>query len=394
MIRNKHLKSGRLLALGTAIAATTLAACAADDAGGSSDKAPKELVIAVSAPMSDPIYGQVVSGFKARLDAANADGGVAGHTFKVVSRDNKATPDGGATTVRSLLGEKPFAMMVQGSGSYSSAALILANQDKNLPVFVVASATVVATANLDNAFGLYPDYVRECYLDVDYLVKTLGEKSVAIAYQDDALGQTSGDLCPKYAESLGVSVTAVPVATGTTDFGSAAAKLRDSDAEGVVVVSLSPIVAGLQAAADRLGYSPDWVTLSSNATSADLFSNGTYVTNWLRPLSSSDPEVAAFKEGMKDEASAQTPLGASGWTMAEVLIDAVNTTSEDGELTQENLLDTLKTFERPEGIAMAGGSMSYAEDQSTLVTALSMYQWNGKELVEVAGPQALPTGPQ
>lgn len=385
----------RIPLMAAAMAAALLTACSAADGGSSPGAdASKELLIGVSAPMADPIYGQVVAGFEARLKVANAGGGIGGHTFKVVARDNKATPDGGATTVRSLLAEKPFAMMVQGSGSYSSGALILKTQQTQMPVFVVASATVVKKANLPNAFGLYNDYVRECFLNVDYLVKTLALKNVAIAYQDDALGQTSGEQCPAYAKSLGVAATAVPVASGTTDFGSPAAKLRDSGAQGVVVVALAPSVAGLQSASAKLGYKPAWVTFSGNATSANLFTKGTFITNWLRSVSDPGPETAKFTAGVKQYApTAETPLGASGWTIGEVLVDAVESASKGGDLTQAKMIEVLKAFERPDGIAMADGAMSYVNDQSTLVTALAMNQWNGSELVQVAEPEDLPPAP-
>jgi branched-chain amino acid transport system substrate-binding protein len=369
-------------------------ACGVDsDGSDASSGAPSELIIAVSAPMSDPIYSQVVAGFETRLEIANEDGEVDGHTFKVESRDNKATPEGGATTVQSLLAENPFAMMVQGSGSYSSAAELLKNQSPNLPILGVASAGVIKQASLPNGFGLYNDYVRDCYLDVEYLAEEHDVSNVAIVYQDDALGQQAGEECPAYAESLGLEATSVPVAPATTEFGSVAAKVRDTGADGVVMVSLAPMLAGLQTAAEKISFRPTWVTVSSSATAANLFIPGTYVTNWLRPLSSTEPEVEEFKAAMQEYApDAETPLGASGWTMAEVLIEAVKSSVDGGELTQEALLAELKKFERPDGIAMAPGSMSYVEDQSTLVNSLTMNEWNGTELVEVTEPRPLPTG--
>lgn len=358
-----------------------------------------KLVIGISNPMSGPaaLYGELGYGMKAYLDYTNDRGGVNGYTFDVKLLDSAESAAGGAATVRRLLGEDPFLVEVTGSSPFQAAISVLKSEAPELPVFSMSNAAVIAKSGLRNAYGVYPNYTRECYFHVDFAVKKLKRKNIAIVYEDDAVGQGAGANCPGYAKRNGASsVTAIALPPTTTDFGAIAARIKDSKAQVVLIYALAGLVAGTQKAGAAVGYNGAWVTFSSNFDDsyvqiAGSASEGTYVDSWLEPLTSGSPEANLFNTEIRNRRSqATSTLGAAGWTTGAVVVSAIRDATRGGkQLTQASFFRALNSIKNRK-IGLAPSVTYTGRDHTTFVRNLAVYRVVNGKFRLVAAPAPVP----
>jgi branched-chain amino acid transport system substrate-binding protein len=331
-----------------------LAACGSTTGGssGSGDEVQgvqgKTISIGSSAILSGPqvAYAQIDEALAAYFDNINAKGGVNGYTFKVVRQDNAYTAAQSVAVARSLaLQEKVFALSVAGT-TPTSAVLPIAEQLK-LPITFIANADLV-TKTQPNVYGLEPSFSRVALFDADYALTQLGTKKIGYAYSDDPLGQPALDVLPAYVKSKGGTLTTVGFPTTATDYSSYASKLQASGAEAVIVFGGPANMAGLQRAANSIGFKPKWIGLFASVTPSYLdlagpLAEGTYFDNFLETLGSDTPSVKQFKEvvGAKDP-KALSLLGELGWTNGALITEGVRgATNNGGKLSWKSFQDSL-----------------------------------------------------
>jgi len=308
----------------------------------------KTISIGSSAILSGPqvAYATIDEALTAYFDTVNAKGGVNGYTFKVVRQDNAYTAAQSVAVARSLaLQEKVFALSVAGT-TPTSAVLPIAEQLK-LPITFIANADLV-TNTKPNVYGLEPSFSRVALFDADYALTQLGTKKIGYAYSDDPLGQPALAALPAYVKTKGGTLTTVGFPTTATDYSSYASKLQASGAEAVIVFGGPANLAGLQRAANSIGFKPKWISLFASVTPAYLdlagpLAEGTYFDNFLETLGSDTPSVKQFKEvvGAKDP-KAVSLLGELGWTNAALIADGVrDATNNGGKLSWKSFEDSL-----------------------------------------------------
>lgn len=357
-----------------------------------------EIQIAISSPESGPgaVAAAYASGLRAYLDEVNRQGGVGGYTFNVTTFDNAGNAAGGAQAIRQIISREPFFTGVTGSASFQAAVEVLKAQAPDMPVVGFGNAQLVKDSGLENVFGFFPNYIGECYLQVDFAMKELGASDLALVYEDSATGQGPAEFCPKYAESKGASMTsyAVPPPAVSTNYGPIAAQIASGGHEAALFFGSNGELVGLQKAAFSIGSDMKWIAFAPayDITYFELTGDaglGTYFNAFAQPVTNETPEAELFREVMAQRApNAANSPGAYGWSYGAIIELAVRTALEanDGQLTQEGFLTALREM-KTENLGLLY-SVDYTVDTTQITSQLNVYEVtrNGLKLVAEALP--------
>jgi len=232
----------------------------------------KEVVIGTSQPLSGPaaFWGVGVSGgMDAYLKIINDAGGIHGRKIRLVVRDDAYLPPRAAINVRELVEREGVFAIVSLIGTANAFAVrnyIIEN--KVLWITPTADATMWSGfKQIRYVFVTYPSYVDEGRILTDYAVKNLGVKSVAVFYQNDLYGQ-KGLLGVK----RGAAEAKIPVTTSVsyevtdTEVSNQALKMRQSNADAVILYATPRHGALIVREMAKIGYKPK---LLSSFTLAD-----------------------------------------------------------------------------------------------------------------------------
>jgi ABC-type branched-subunit amino acid transport system substrate-binding protein len=346
-------------------------------------------------------YRDIGQAFGYYLKYRNSTGGIGGYKFDVEILDNQLTPAGGAQTVRQFTASNKFAIMIVGTPAANGAFAILETEGKNIPVLSTGGTDMLrkfhSSGKLRNVFGMFPNYDKGALFDLQYLIKDLGHKKVALVYEDSAVGQGAGEIGPAFGKKLGASVESIAVAPTSTNMSPIAARLKNSGVEAVDVVARSSITAALQKAAAAIGYKPVWMTIPSNLSSSYLdlagdSSEGTYFGAFMEPLSSTTPAVTTFKQAVaKFDPKAVNESGQAGWALGEIFGAAVERATAGGKpLTQAGVIKALTEFEG-KAVGMILGAGYTEADHSTIASSLSVFQVKNGKFEKVKGSSPVPS---
>lgn len=381
------------------LASCVLATLAIAGIGGTvANSAPGDkIVIAISGPTAGAaaINSALPLGTKAYLDYV---GGVNGRSFEVNVLNNDSTAVGGVTTVQRHLQSKPDVLVLNGSAAYAAAVNVIKAQAPDLPTFVTASAAVIARGGYKNAYGVNPNYTRECYFHVKYAKEVLKVKSIAIVYQDDAVGQDVGKNCPGYAKRRhGITdVTSIPLPNSTTDFGPIGARIKASGAQAVLVYAFAGLLNGTQRAAQAVGVNTKWMTFSTNDLPyirlAGALAEGTYIDQFLLPVSTDTLQAKNFREQMTRRVGERglDSLGATGWTIGAIITHAARAATANGrDFTKQGFMAALNRINNKR-LGMAESVTYTGRDHTTFVRKLALYQVRNGVMRLVLKPTAVP----
>jgi branched-chain amino acid transport system substrate-binding protein len=130
--------------------------------------------------------------------------------------------------------------------------------EKKVPmVGALSISDAVSTPPRDLIFALPSPQSTEAAAYIDYAVKTLGAKKVAVLYQNDSWGKPALDVAEKRLATHNLK----PVEVQTferlaTDLTSQVFKLKESNPDVVVLYALGQQAASFFKAAEKLGWNP------------------------------------------------------------------------------------------------------------------------------------------
>lgn len=327
--RRKALSTGTIyLSLGALLIGTAACGGSSAEAGGS---ASKTLTIGISTPETGPgvAYRGISDGTMAYLKWMNAKGGVGGYTFAFDEVDNQSTVAGGATAAQRLLAKKPFLLDVITTPPFSGAAGGIRSSGNTTTTLAQASGDAIKKANLPHVFGMYTDYTQESFYLLDYTVKTLSLKKVALLHDTlgDEAARQDGDYVKKLGGSLPLSISIPADATNMTSY---VQKTADSGVEAVVLMTNVTVAGNFVKSARTQGldipilaFSPaldqSFVEIAGSSATTNF-----YVCSALPPLTSDSPEMKEFKEMAPKYAKDVLRLpGVVGWNAGAVIAEAI-----------------------------------------------------------------------
>jgi branched-chain amino acid transport system substrate-binding protein len=273
MNRNSMRLSRRLLATSAAtVLALALAACGGEDSGGGGKK--EDLKVAFVTALSGPQGTNGTASFnagKAYAAMVNSKGGIDGHKLVIKGGDTQGNPTLAPGLARKLV-EGDKVLMVNGFATPDATAVLPYLKARKITA-VTTSPSATLIEDPESPYRLFgASYYDMAAQQIEYAVKTLGLKRIAIAYVDDGVGAPAKDAMRKELAKSGLKpvaeVTYSPTASNLT---AQAAELKASNAEFVLANHATAVITPIVKASARVDFHPIW-GLSSSAVASDTIS--------------------------------------------------------------------------------------------------------------------------
>ncbi|WP_078428261.1 ABC transporter substrate-binding protein [Alkalihalobacterium alkalinitrilicum] len=357
-----------------------------------------EILIGHIGPQTGPaaVYDMVRQGIQSYFNYVNDNGGVDGRQLKLIAYDDQYQPSRTVQMATRLVEEdKVFALV----GNVGTAANLSA-----LPVYEKTGATVVGVSSgasdlvnptIPNFFSGLMNYNIEARIYLEYIVNEMNAKKIFISYQNDDSGL---DFLSGVHESIGnydgVEIVAeIPHLATDTDFSSIAQRIQRTNPDVVVVLSTPNPAANLKREMYRIGLTDIPYVVSAvggndtnlyNLVGEDIWTGTISSTSIIHPDISDDPDIKVYVEQFSKDFP-NTPYSSGipqwGWAEAQILVEALKRSGDN--LTRENLITQLESFDGWEGSLYP--SVTYSSDNHYGITTLYMTEAKDGSIVPITG---------
>lgn len=347
-------RRARRLVATTAVAAccgASLAACGSTAAKSSSGKT-ITVGLANILSGSQTAFGIDGEGAISYFKYVNSHGGTDGYTYKWIRSDTAGSSSQAETVARDLV-QQDQAEAVLADGTIPAEGIKAIAPTLKVPIIAGADGDLFTNPVISNFYSVLPAYRGEGPLFLQYAKSQLHEDKVALAYENDSIGQPFEAATPGWATSHGYQlVKSVGFPATTSDFSGYAADLKASGAQAVIVSAATPGLAGIVKAMAAIGYNPtvfsSWEAIDPAYTSlVGNLADQDIAIDFQLPLSSNSPSVALYRQVVsqyypKDVTSSFVE---QGWNFAEIIDQAVKATVKAGKpVTGENLVAAMNRF--------------------------------------------------
>jgi branched-chain amino acid transport system substrate-binding protein len=333
------------------------------------DEKNKVVTVGAFTPVTGPVpfYSILTHAADAFFKHLNESGGIKGWKVNYVTNDDGYDPARSVAVTRQLVQDKGIFALSAPVGTATNVAVIPYAKEAGLPMIgPIGGASAFFTER--NVFPLLPDYGWSAASNVDYAVNDLGLKKIALLWENDELGQSAKRGFDAYMAHLKMeAVESVPFDVKTTSFSPHIRRVANSGAEAVILFGSNANLAAALKAADLQGLKVKWFAPfftadpSTFKLAGDLL-NGTYFSSWLLPVSSDEPQVAAYRQAAA-KYYPNDPVGVfglNGWSNAALFAKSFEALLDSGKpLTRENLVAALETLSN----ASVGGAQGISFQQ-------------------------------
>ncbi len=217
---------------------------------------------------------QYIHGSLAYINEVNANGGIHGRKIKLISYDDQYDPVKTVANTQKLILDDRVFILFDYVGTPTSVKIIDMVEEAKIPLLgLFTGAEELRTPFRQYIFNVRASYYQETEAVVDYFVKKLGLKTIAVFYQDDAFG---------LAGFRGVEIALnkynmKPVATGTyvrgtEDVENALRAIESSNPDAIVMIGTYTPLAKFVRLYKGESYDPYFYTVSF--VGADAFALG------------------------------------------------------------------------------------------------------------------------
>lgn len=273
------MKTASTIRIGAIVgaAALVLSACGGGDSGGDSKDDP--IVVGISLPLtgdfSEPGKG-VQRGYEAWRDIVNDNGGLLGRKVKLKILDDQSNADRVVADYESLIAQDEVDLVF---GPFSTRLVVpsarVAEEYGMLFVEPAGAAPEVFEQDFENLFYAAPAVANDHYNNLADWILALPEaerpKTAAYAAMDDPFAQGTAYGLKDKLEKAGIKTVVDEVyPPNTTDFGSIAAKIKNSNADIMVGGTQYQDAVNMIVALQQLNYQPKLAAFSTAPTNAEF----------------------------------------------------------------------------------------------------------------------------
>ncbi|UCD85157.1 MAG: ABC transporter substrate-binding protein [Deltaproteobacteria bacterium] len=349
--KNVMLMIGILMA----VSLPMLLNCAKKEVGVTED----EILVGVWSAQTGPaaLWGAVARGTDCYFKMINDEGGIHGRKLKLLIRDDGYQPARTKAVVKELVEKDGVFAFVGGLGTATGMAVKDYLHANKIPSIAPATGSqLFGNPPTRYLFTIYPTYTTEGSLLTKYAVETLKSEKIAFFYQNDDYGEEglkgAEDRLAKYNMEL---VAKVSVEITDTDLSSHVLKLRESEADTVIMFLLPKQAAMTLKEATKLDFKPKWLTTSTlsdvdvmNKITGGLW-EGVFFDNWAELPNSDHPLMVKYREVHKKYAPKEHwgVFFAAGFVFAEPFVEALRRVGRD--LTREKLVEAMESIKNWNG---------------------------------------------
>lgn len=349
--------SGRLLAVLTAGAlAVGLAACGGDDDTSTAEAEGRDTVkvgaiVSASGPRA---YGaETAEGARAFFEAANAEGGIAGHEIEYVIEDDGADPTRAAAAARKLLQEDVVAIVGGASLVECQANAQLYAQREVSDLISLPSNPVCFQS--ENIYPIQSGPFPTMVANINYAAEELGKKKIQFVAVDAPTGRSADAVIQGYLQSKDVSAGPTEFVAPDQDPTPALVRIKRRNPDAILLLVPPQQAIGLLRAAAEQGIGPsDVTTLAGGVVYDEQFvdavgkaANGLIASVDYLPLQA-DPQPESMQDwlaAMDEHVPADKTnlfLAQSGWIAADVFAEALSRV--EGDVTAASITEALRTI--------------------------------------------------
>jgi branched-chain amino acid transport system substrate-binding protein len=334
-----------------------------------------EIHIGQWGPQTGPAapWGAVARGTDAYFKMINAEGGIHGRKLIHHYFDDAYNPAKTMAGVKQLQEDVGIFAWVSGVGTAPGMAVMPYLMERKIPwVSPSTGSAHWVDPPQKYLFALYPLYSGDAQVLVSYAVNQLGLKKIAITYQNDDYGKLGLVGARKQMTKHGLKLAAeIPVNVADTDMKPHIMKLRQVEAEAVLMFVTPGHVARLIGTGKAMQFEPQWMTTT---TCADFplmmaITKGLYAGTIAASFGMMDPAQVGigniedpnnpsmplmkkyYNDAYKKYAAKDERWGmtfAAGIAYAEPLVKGLQLAGRD--LTREKLVKKMETITNFKGI--------------------------------------------
>ncbi len=330
------------------------AAC--DDPASATKKIEGTWKVGYSAPLSGPVAGVVtyaLDGYKARIAAENAAGGVNGVKIEVSFKDDAYTPDKAkANATQFLQSEKVDSLITFGSGPVGAIA---DDQNAACVPLLYPSSSVQQYRDISQfpwTVQYLPAGDAEARYDVSVILKRFPDGAkVGIAENQTASGKGYSTAFQNAAKGSKLQITSI---APTTDPNTTATTLKAAGVDVVYIAGITNDCGPVVQAMARVGFTPKMVLNPSNCADGTAYvaagqaADGGVLPSYLK--NPSDPALAN-DEGVKKYLSQVTTsdknntITVAGWVQADLTINTLKQAmASPGGLTHASVIEAARNM--------------------------------------------------
>lgn len=329
-----------------------------------------EIRIGQWGPQTGPaaLWGAVARGTGCYFEMINAEGGIHGRKINYFLRDDGYMPPRTKAIAKELVEDKQVFAFAAGVGTAPGMAVKKYLHGNKVPwVSPSTGSTHWAFPPTEYLFALYPLYIDEAAILVNYAVKTLGKKRIAFFYQNDDYGKEGLAGAEYAAEKLGIKlVAAVSVEPLDTDLSSHCMKLKEANPDVVLLWLLPKHGAIILGTAAKMGFKPTWMSTSTLSDTPIMFkiTKGLFkdviLTSFGEVPDSPSPLMKKYQEAHKKFAPNERwgIFFYAGFLFAEPMVEAFKRCGRD--LTADNFVKAMESLKDFQGI---GPKITYGPKQ-------------------------------
>jgi len=295
-----------------------------------------EVIVYVAAPLSgfQANGGQtVLGGAKLMAEQLNKAGGLLGYQVTVIGVDDEADSDVAMEVAEQIKeaverGDKVIGMI----GHYNSGQTLAAMEVyKDLPLVIItptASEVSITQRGYRNFFRVNANDITQARVDAEFLVNTLGARSVAVVYNDDPYGQGLGALIANDLRDLGAQVPLeIQVAVEQSIFAEEVQRIAEANPDAIFYGGYEVEAPYLRAELVEAGITvpflaSDGAFLSATIDEAGGTAEGIYVSAF-----APSPAAAVDKQWIKEyqEVDYRNPdtYSINGYSAMQVLAEGI-----------------------------------------------------------------------
>jgi branched-chain amino acid transport system substrate-binding protein len=321
-----------------------------DDADAARKQVTGSWKIGYSLPLSGPVAGVVnfaADGYKARIAAQNAAGGINGVKLEVVYKDDAFTPDRAKANVTEFIQkEQVNSLTTFGSGPVGAMA---DDQNAACVPLLYPSSSVPQFRDIKE----YPwtvQFLPAADKEAQYDIKLIQQKfpngaTVGIAENQTASGKGYSAAFQNAVKGTNVTVAVV---APSTDPNAAAAQIKAKNPDVVYIAGITTDCGPDVQALARIGFTPKLVINPSNCAdktgyiAAGAAADGgvlpSYLKNPADPALASDAGMRTYLQQVTT-ADKDNSITVAGWVTADLTINTLTQASGlPGGLTRENVI--------------------------------------------------------
>ena len=381
-------------------AATLVIAAAAGGCGG--DASGDTIKVGISGPASGAFAAQrsINDGAEAYFKMLNDQkGGINGKKIEVSRADDQYDPSKAPAAVRQLVARDQVQMMCSAVGSPENLAVkpyLAAQKVPNIAPATGTTSLFVPTSGTQ--FGVVPPYQREVANLVRFATQKLHADRIAIAYEDDDVGEPALAGAKYEVNKLGKKLVAsVPVSRTSTDLTAEASKLKAAKPDFTIVWAVAVPLSLLVKNAHQIGFDPVIggpffaADSSTVALTKGLISGRSYWENWI--VATTDPPAAAARTATKKYFAKDTfdSNVLQGWSLASVCAEVMKKATANGKpATKENIAAAANsvTVDNP-----YVHGLTWSKDSHLGNSKERVYKLEGKTFKPMTEPAVLPQVP-